>query len=119
MSKKIPTQLDTFPNPSPDNDYSVELEIPEFTCLCPLSGHPDFAELHIEYIPGKLCVELKSLKNYMETFRNRQAFHEAVANEILDYLFDAVKPKFMELTAEFNVRGGIYTTVTVSRSADD
>ena len=119
MSEKTPAPIDTFENPNPENDYSVDLEIPEFTCLCPLSGHPDFAELHLEYTPDKLCVELKSLKNYIATFRNRQAFHEAVANEILNHLFDAVRPKFMELTAVFNVRGGIHTTVTVARSTKD
>ena len=113
------THLDTFDNPNPENDYSVDLEIPEFTCLCPLTGHPDFAVLRIEYIPDRLCLELKSLKNYIATFRSRQAFHEAVANEILNRLFDAIHPKFIELSAEFNVRGGIVTTVTVSRRSDE
>ena len=108
-------QLDTFENPSPDNEYSVSLDSPEFTCLCPLSGNPDFAEIHIEYKPAALCVELKSFKNYIASFRNRQAFHEAVANEITDFLFDAVKPRHIQLVAEFNVRGGIYTSVTVTR----
>lgn len=114
-----PFRLDTFENPSPDKDYSVSLEIPEFTCLCPLSGNPDFAELHIEYSPAAKCIELKSLKNYIASFRNRQAFHEAVANEIVDFLFDAVKPRRIELVAEFKVRGGIYTTVTAARTDAD
>lgn len=112
-------KMDTFPNPCPENDYTVALEVPEFTCLCPLSGRPDFAELHIEYMPAELCIELKSLKNYIASFRDRQAFHEAVTNEIVDFLFDAVRPKFIEINAEFNVRGGIHTTVTATRTGDD
>jgi 7-cyano-7-deazaguanine reductase len=105
------SDLETFPNPSPDRDYTIRMEIPEFTCLCPKTGQPDFANLLLEYVPGPLCVELKSLKLYVWSFRDRGAFHEAVTNEILEQLVAATKPRFLRLTARFNVRGGIYTTV--------
>jgi 7-cyano-7-deazaguanine reductase len=105
------TELETFPNPSPGRDYTIRMEIPEFTCLCPRTGQPDFATLSLEYVPGALCVELKSLKLYVWSFRDRGAFHEAVTNEILDHLVRATEPRFMRLSARFNVRGGIYTTV--------
>jgi len=105
------TELDTFPNPTPDRDYTIRMEIPEFTCLCPKTGQPDFATLWLEYVPGPRCVELKSLKLYIWSFRDRGAFHEAVTNEILGQLVAATEPRFMRLTARFNVRGGIYTTV--------
>ena len=104
-------ELDTFPNPNPDRDYTIRMQIPEFTCLCPKTGQPDFASLELEYVPDALCVELKSLKLYIWSFRDRGAFHEAVTNEILGHLASAVCPRFMRLTARFNVRGGIYTTV--------
>jgi len=104
-------QLETFPNPAPERDYTIRMEIPEFTCLCPKTGQPDFAALLLEYVPGALCVELKSLKLYIWSFRDRGAFHEAVTNEILGHLVDATQPRLMRLTARFNVRGGIYTTV--------
>jgi 7-cyano-7-deazaguanine reductase len=105
------TDLETFPNPAPERDYTIRMEIPEFTCLCPKTGQPDFATLSLEYVPDDLCIELKSLKLYIWSFRDRGAFHEAVTNEILERLADAVRPRFMRLSAEFNVRGGIYTTI--------
>ena len=104
-------ELETFPNPAPDRDYTIRMEIPEFTCLCPKTGQPDFATLLLEYVPGALCVELKSLKLYIWSFRDQGAFHEAVTNQILGHLVQATGPRFMRLTARFNVRGGIYTTV--------
>jgi 7-cyano-7-deazaguanine reductase len=103
--------LETFPNPSADRDYTIRMRIPEFTCLCPKTGQPDFATLHLEYVPDAECVELKSLKLYIWSYRDEGAFHEAVTNRILDDLVQAMKPRFIRLTAEFNVRGGIYTTV--------
>ena len=108
-------RLETFANPTPQRDYRIRMEIPEFTCLCPMTGQPDFATLELEYVPDKLCVELKSLKLYVWSFRDRGAFHEAVTNEILDRLSGAIAPRFMRLTAKFNVRGGIYTTVVAER----
>ena len=111
----MPTQpsqaLETFPNPSPERDYTIRIRVPEFTCLCPKTGQPDFATLHIEYVPAARCVELKSLKLYVWTYRDQGAFHEAVTNRILEDLVNACHPRFMRLRAEFNVRGGIYTTV--------
>lgn len=103
--------LETFANPNPTRDYTIRITVPEFTCLCPRTGQPDFATLRIEYVPDKLCVELKSLKLYVWSFRDRGEFHEAVTNSILDVLTALLEPRFMRLTAEFNVRGGIYTTV--------
>ena len=103
--------LETFPNPNPGRDYAIRMEIPEFTCLCPKTGQPDFATLHLEYVPDARCVELKSLKLYVWSFRDEGKFHEAVTNEILDDLVAAARPRYMRLTAEFFVRGGIYTTV--------
>lgn len=111
MTTKPSSDLATFENPRPGRDFTIRIDIPEFTCLCPITGQPDFAKLIIEYVPDKLCVELKSLKLYMWTFRERGAFHEAVTNEILDHIVSAISPNFMRLRAEFNVRGGIYTTV--------
>jgi 7-cyano-7-deazaguanine reductase len=107
--------LETFANPSPDRDYTIRITIPEFTCLCPKTGQPDFATLELEYVPDRLCLELKSLKLYIWSFRDRGAFHEAVTNEILEQLASAVTPRFMRLTARFNVRGGIHTTVVAER----
>jgi 7-cyano-7-deazaguanine reductase len=103
--------LEYFPNPNPARDYTVRIRIPEFTCLCPKTGQPDFATLTLEYVPETLCVELKSLKLYIWSFRDVGAFHEAVTNEILNELVTGMSPRFARLTAEFNVRGGIYTTV--------
>ena len=107
------TDLETFPNPARERDYTIRMTIPEFSCLCPKTGQPDFATLKLEYVPDERCVELKSLKLYIWSFRDRGAFHEAVSNEILDKLAAATAPRFMRLSAEFNVRGGIYTTVIV------
>jgi 7-cyano-7-deazaguanine reductase len=109
------THVDTFPNPQPEIDYTIRMKIPEFTCLCPKTGQPDFATFELEYVPDLACVELKSLKLYMWAFRERGAFHEAVTNEIADHLAAATKPRFMRLTGKFNVRGGIYTTVIATR----
>jgi 7-cyano-7-deazaguanine reductase len=105
--------LQTFPNPAPERDYTIRMSIPEFTCLCPKTGQPDFASLELEYIAAQLCVELKSLKLYIWSFRDRGVFHEAVSNEILATLAGLLAPRFMRLTARFNVRGGICTTVVV------
>jgi 7-cyano-7-deazaguanine reductase len=113
MTTQPSDQLETFPNPNPNRDYNIIMDIPEFTCLCPKTGQPDFATLKIEYTPADLCVELKSLKLYMWTFRDRGAFHEAVTNEILDHLVDAIDPRWMKITMKFNVRGGIYTDVVI------
>lgn len=111
----MPTQpgkdLETFSNPTPERDYTIRMRMPEFTCLCPKTGQPDFATLFLEYVPNRLCVELKSLKLYIWSYRNEGAFHEAVTNKILGDLVKATEPRFMRLTAEFFVRGGIYTTV--------
>ena len=103
--------LETFPNPSPERDFAIHMQIPEFTCLCPLTGQPDFAVLSLEYVPDRLCVELKALKLYIWSFRGEGAFHEAVTNRILYDLVKATRPRYMKLTAKFNVRGGIYTSV--------
>ncbi len=103
--------IETFPNPQTERDYTIRMRLPEFTCLCPLTGQPDFAVLDLEYVPDARCVELKSLKAYIWSFRDRGAFHEAVTNEIADRLAAALRPRFLRLTAEFNVRGGIYTSV--------
>ena len=103
--------LETFPNPSPGRDYGIHMQIPEFTCLCPKTSQPDFATLYLDYVADRKCVELKSLKLYIWSFRNEGKFHEAVTNEILDDLVAATAPRFMRLTAKFFVRGGIFTTV--------
>jgi len=105
------TDFETFANPQTDRDYTIRMTVPEFTCLCPRTGQPDFATIQIEYVPDRLCVELKSLKLYMWSFRDTGAFHEAVTNQILGDLAAAIAPRFMRVSAEFNVRGGIYTTV--------
>jgi len=108
-------ELETFANPQPARDYTIRMQIPEFTCLCPRTGQPDFATLELEYVPDRLCVELKSLKLYIWSFRDRGAFHEAVTNEIADHLDAAVRARFLRLTARFNVRGGIHTSVVAER----
>jgi 7-cyano-7-deazaguanine reductase len=113
MPSRPSKRLQTFPNPSPRRDYRICMEIPEFTCLCPMTGQPDFAVLSLEYIPDRLCVELKALKLYVWSFRDEGAFHEAVTNRILDDLVKATQPRFMRLTAKFGVRGGIDTSVVV------
>jgi 7-cyano-7-deazaguanine reductase len=104
-------KLETFTNPRPARDYLVHIEVPEFTCLCPLTGQPDFATLILDYVPDRKNVELKSLKTYMWSYRNEGAFHEAVTNRILDDVIKALAPRFMRLTARWYVRGGIFTTV--------
>ncbi len=106
-------ELDVFPNPSADRDYLIHMQVPEFTCLCPLTGQPDFAIFTIDYIPDRLCVELKSLKMYAWSFRDEGAFHEAVTNQVLDDLATATKPRFMRVTARWGVRGGIFTNIVV------
>lgn len=103
--------LETFPNPNTDRDFTIKIEIPEFSCLCPKTGQPDFAVLKINYIPDSLCVELKSLKLYVWSYRDHEAFHEAVTNKILNDLVASASPRFMSLKANFNVRGGIYTSI--------
>ena len=108
-------QLETFDNPETGRDYTIRMHIPEFTCLCPRTGQPDFATLDLEYVPDRRCVELKSLKLYIWSFRDRGAFHEAVTNEIADHLHAAVEARYLLLTARFNVRGGILTTVVAER----
>ena len=110
--------LETFDNPMPERDYTIHMEIPEFTCVCPKTGQPDFATLYLDYVPDEKCVELKSLKLYMWAFRDEGAFHEAVTNQILDDLVTACQPRFMRLTGKFNVRGGIYTSVVVEHRAE-
>jgi len=117
MSTQPSTDLETFANPQPERDYTIRIRVPEFTCLCPKTGQPDFATLHLEYVPDRLCVELKSLKLYVWSFRDQGAFHEAVTNRILADLVAACAPRFMRLTAEFNVRGGIYTSVVAEHRA--
>lgn len=111
------SRLEVFDNPDPERDYTIRMSIPEFTCLCPKTGQPDFATLELEYVPHLRCVELKSLKLYIWSFRNRGAFHEAVTNEILQDLVAATAPRFMRILAKFNVRGGIYTTVVAEHRA--
>ncbi|WP_316364462.1 preQ(1) synthase [Candidatus Thiodiazotropha sp. CDECU1] len=118
MPSQPSKDLETFDNPQPDRDYTIRINIPEFTCLCPKTGQPDFAEMTLEYVPEKLCVELKALKMYIWSFRDQGAFHEAVTNEILSDLVRATQPRFMRLSAEFNVRGGIYTTVVAEHRAE-
>jgi len=109
--------LETFVNPAPERDYTIRMTMPEFTCLCPKTGQPDFATIKLEYVPNECCVELKSLKLYIWSFRDRGTFHEAVTNQILRDLVAATAPRFMRVTADFNVRGGIYTSVTAEHCA--
>jgi 7-cyano-7-deazaguanine reductase len=111
MATRPGSNLETFTNPSPERDYHIHMEIPEFSCLCPKTGQPDFATLLLDYIPDQACIELKSLKLYIWSYRNEGAFHEAVTNRILNDLVAATQPRFMRLTAKFYVRGGIFTTV--------
>jgi 7-cyano-7-deazaguanine reductase len=115
QKKPVPSRpskrLETFPNPAPERDYRIHMEIPEFTCVCPMTGQPDFATLILDYVADKRCIELKSLKQYVWSFRNEGAFHEAVTNRMLADLARAAQPRYMKLEARFNVRGGIYTTV--------
>jgi len=106
-------KLERFPNPNPERDYLISITLPEFTCLCPLSGYPDFAVMRLRYVPDKWCVELKSLKLYINSFRDTGAFHEAVTNQIADNLVKLLKPRWLELVGDFNPRGNVKTVVTV------
>lgn len=112
-------ELIVFDNPNPERDYTIRIEIPEFTCLCPVTGQPDFATLSLEYVPQHTCIELKSLKLYIWSYRDQGAYHEAVTNQILEDLVDKLTPRYLRLTAEFNVRGGLYTTVVVEHRQEN
>ena len=122
--KKIPkrrverpsTKMETFPNPKPRRDYEIEMAAPEFTCLCPMTGQPDFATIRVVYVPDRVCIELKSWRNYLWSYRNRGAFHEAVINKIADDLVRAMRPRWMQVEGEFRTRGGVQTTVRVEYS---
>jgi len=118
LERAVPTRpskrLETFPNPNSGRDYEISFECPEFTCLCPRTGQPDFATIRIRYVPDRLCVELKSLKLYLWSFRNEGHFHEAVTNRILDDLVKATRPRHMTVVGDFYVRGGIHTVVTAT-----
>lgn len=118
MTTKPSKDLDTFPNPHPERDYVVRFHCPEFTCLCPKTGQPDFAEFVIEYTPDKLCVELKSLKLYLWSYREEGAFHEAVTNRIAKDLIDLMQPRFLKVVGDFKIRGGIQTWVEVFHGED-
>ncbi len=118
MPSQPSKDLETFDNPQPERDYTIRIRVPEFTCLCPKTGQPDFAELTLEYVPESLCVELKALKMYVWSFRDQGAFHEAVTNRILSDLVATIHPRFMRLSADFNVRGGIYTTIVAEHRAE-
>jgi 7-cyano-7-deazaguanine reductase len=118
MSTKPSKNLEIFDNPVPERDYTIRIEVPEFTCLCPKTGQPDFATFEFEYVPDRHCIELKSLKLYMWSFRDEGAFHEAVTNRVLDDLVKACQPRFMRVRGIFNVRGGIYTTVVAEHRQD-
>lgn len=113
MPSQPSKNLETFDNPNPERDYTIRIRIPEFTCLCPKTGQPDFATLYLDYVPDQKCIELKALKMYIWSFREEGAFHEAVTNRMLQDFVEACKPRFMRLTGEFAVRGGIYTNVVV------
>jgi 7-cyano-7-deazaguanine reductase len=115
MPSKPQKTLETFPNPKPERDYEVRFECPEFTCLCPMTGQPDFATFRISYVPDEKCVELKSLKLYLWSFRDEGHFHEAVTNRILDDLVAAIAPRKARVEGDFNVRGGIHTVVVAEQ----
>ncbi len=119
MPSQPSLKLETFPNPHPGRDYEIEFACPEFTCLCPLTGQPDFARFKILYIPDETCVELKSLKLYLWSYRDEGAFHEDVTNRILEDLVSAVQPRLMEVTGDWFVRGGITTKVTATHVCDE
>jgi len=116
MTTRPTKQLDTFPNPKRERDYHIQFDCPEFTCLCPITGQPDFATILIDYVPNQLCVELKSLKLYLWSYRNEGAFHEAVTNQICDDLVAAISPRSLTVTGKFWVRGGITTTVIATHT---
>lgn len=117
MADESTNALEAFENPNQERDYTIHIRIPEFTCLCPRTGQPDFATLYLDYVPHKRCIELKSLKLYIASYRNMGTYHEAVTNKILNDLIVVLDPRFMRLTARFNVRGGIYTTVVAEHRA--
>ena len=119
MSTKPSRSLETFLNPEPGRDYTIRIQVPEFSCLCPRTGQPDFAVLDLEYVPDQLCLELKALKLYVWSYRDEGTYHEAVTNQILGDLVAACQPRFMRLTADFNVRGGLYTTVVAEHRNPD
>jgi len=118
MSTTPSTLLETFDNPHPERDYTIRIDTPEFTCLCPMTGQPDFASIQLEYIAHQRCLELKSLKLYFWSYRDQGAFHEAVTNQILSDLVAAISPRFMRVSADFNVRGGVYTQVIAEHRAE-
>ena len=113
MSTQPSKSLETFPNPHPERDYTIHMEVPEFTCLCPKTGQPDFATFELDFVPDQRCVELKSLKMYMWSFREEGGFHEAMTNRIADDIVAAIEPRFLRVTGRWNVRGGIWTNVVV------
>ena len=113
MSTRPSKDFETFPNPYPKHNYFIEMTCHEFTCLCPMTGQPDFATIHIAYVPDQICIELKSLKLYLWSYRDQGNYHEAVTNQILDDLVATCQPRKMTIKADFNVRGGIHTTITV------
>ena len=119
MAIKKEKNLQTFPNPNLTSNYTVKFEIPEFTCICPLTSQPDFAVIQIEYIPDLVNVELKSLKSYFWAYRDEAGFHEAVTNRIMDDLFVLLSPRYIKIIAKWNVRGGIYTTVEIEKFNDN
>ena len=119
MPSKPSRTLETFPNPNPERSYEIRMECPEFTCLCPVTGQPDFATIRVRYVPDVLCVELKSLKLYLWSFRDEGAFHEAVTNQICDDLVAAISPRRLTVEGDFMVRGGIHTVVEVSYPCED
>jgi len=119
MSSMPSKSLETFENPQPDRDYTIRIDTPEFTCLCPMTGQPDFATIQLEYVPDRSCLELKSLKLYFWSYRDQGAFHEAVTNSILSDLVEAISPRFMRISADFNVRGGVYTQIIAEHRAEN
>jgi 7-cyano-7-deazaguanine reductase len=110
-------QLETFPNPNPSRDYEIRIDAPEFTCVCPKTGHPDFANMQLTYIPDEHCIELKAYKLYIHAYRNVGIFHEAVTNRIAEHLIEALKPRYLKLTGAFHAHGGITTTVTIEHQS--
>ena len=118
MKKQSSKEIDIFLNPNPERDYEIKMECPEFTCLCPKTGQPDFAVITVSYVPDKLCVELKSFKLYLWSFWDEGGFHEKVVNQISDDLVSACKPRKLKVVGDFNVRGGIYTSVSVDYVKD-
>jgi len=117
-STKPSRQMETFSNPKKKRDYEIEVSYPEFTCICPVTGQPDFATINIQYVPSEVCVELKSLRNYLWSYRNKGAFHEAVTNKIADDLIKLMTPRWLMVEAEFHTRGGLSTTVRVESSGE-